>query len=85
LNRPRFAATELGIRQNLLIFLLARTSTASSLYQLLSQHIPVKIIIFNGQFSVSDLPANFQPVIVRSDPVSLLNAIANIVKYFFIN
>ncbi|CAK5091542.1 unnamed protein product [Meloidogyne enterolobii] len=78
LNRPRFAATELGIRPNILIFLLARTSTAASLYQLLSPKVPVKILVSAGKFAASDFPVNSLPVIVRSDPVSLLNAIANI-------
>lgn len=78
LDRPRFAATELGIRQNLLILLLARTSTAASLYHLLSPRVPVKILVSTGQLVASDLPANSQPVVVRSDPVSLLNALANI-------
>nr|CAD2170080.1 unnamed protein product [Meloidogyne enterolobii] len=78
LNRPRFAATELGIRPNLLIFLLARTSTAASLYQLLSPKVPVKILVSAGKLAASDFPSNSQPVIVRSDPVSLLIAIANI-------
>ncbi|CAK5094831.1 unnamed protein product [Meloidogyne enterolobii] len=78
LNRPRFAATELGIRPNLLIFLLARTSTAASLYQLLSPKVPVKILVSAGKLAASDFPANSQPVSVRSDPVSLLIAIANI-------
>jgi hypothetical protein len=68
----------LGIRQQLLILLLARSpSITPALFALLSLKVPIRTFVIPQSGPIPELPSNAQPISIRPGPIALLSAIAN--------
>ena len=79
LDRPRFAAVELGIRDRLLVLLLTSSSLGPSLWTLLSTHLPaIRPLVLQSGHQVGDFPVQAQPLWVEANPIPLLGALANL-------
>lgn len=78
-NRPRFMATELGIRERLLVLLLVHSlpSVGATIWTQLSTRLAVRPLI---RLPIpDDFPSHSQPIVIQSvGPTALLNAIANL-------